>query len=107
MKKISPIILIFIVALILFTLAACTGMKDDMKDEMTTLKDNATSMMDDMSSALGDMADDLTQGGNVTKDNGSTGLFDELTSDKASTSDKHSTSKPDESTTKGSTENNQ
>lgn len=78
MKKIISILVILTVFVMIMTLTAC-GNKA--KDEMTTIKDNGMSMLDDMSSALSDVDDSLTQGGNVTKDNSSTGLFETMTTE--------------------------
>ena len=111
MKKILSLIMIMALVALIFTLAACGGgndMKDDIKNEMTTLKDGATSMMDDLSSAVSDMAGELTENGNVTKDKSSTGLFDDMTSDKDKTTKNDATTENDTKenpTTKESTEN--
>lgn len=87
MKKILPLIAIIALVAVIFTFAACGGKTgNDIKDEMTTLKDGATSMMDDMSSALGELGDDLTENGNVTDQDSSTGLFEDMTSGEAPTS---------------------
>lgn len=86
MKKFLPAIIILSLIVLIFTLAACgREMKDDVTNELTTLKNNATSMMDDLSSAVSDMAEDLTQGGNITKDNSSTGLVDKMTEEDKTT----------------------
>ena len=59
------------------------------------MMDEGEDMMDDMSEALGDLGDDLTEGGNVTDSNSSTGLFEGMTSEK----DEASTDKPAEAGT--------
>lgn len=79
MKKILSLVAIIALIAVIFTFAAC-GNKT--KNEMTSLKDDATSMMDDMSSALSGIGDDMTAEGNVTDDKSSTGLFEDMTSDK-------------------------
>ena len=82
MKKILSILMIIALVALVFTFAACgDSTKDDIKNEMTTLKDGATSMMEDLSSALDGLEDDMTQNGNVTDSNSSTGLFEDMTSD--------------------------
>ena len=92
MKKILSILAIIALIALVFTLAACgNNTKDDIKNEMTTLKDGATSMMDDLSSALDGLEDDMTQNGNVTDNNSSTGLFEDMTSDSPTTKDKTTT----------------
>ena len=100
MKKILSILMILALFVLVFSLAACgEKAKDDVKNEMTTLKDGATSMMDDLSSALDGLEDDMTQNGNVTDSNSSTGLFEDMTSDKANTTDRTTDKTTDKSTT--------
>lgn len=103
MKKIISLIAILALVAAIFTLAACGNKAtDDIRNEMTTLKDAGEDMMDDMSSALGDLGDELTEGGNVTDENSSTGLFEDMTSEKPEAS----TDKPAEAgtTTTGAAE---
>ncbi len=102
MKKTSVILVISLIVALVFVLVACgDSTKNDMDNGMTTLKDDMTSMMEGMSSAVSDLDSSLTAEGNVTKDNSSTGLFEEMTSDKAST-EKSTTEKSTSSTTSGS-----
>lgn len=102
MKKTSVIIAVSLLIALVFVLAACGDKtKNDIENGMTTLKDDITSMMDGVSSAVSDLDNSLTAEGNVTKDNSSTGLFEEMTSDKAST-EKSTTEKSTSSTTSGS-----
>ena len=92
MKKILSILTIIALIALIFTFVACgDNTKGEIKDEMTTLKDGATSMMDDLSSALDGLEDDLTQNGNVTDNNSSTGLFEDMTTDIPTTKDKSTT----------------
>lgn len=93
MKKIISALVILTVFVMIFSLAAC-GKKEgnDIKDEMSTVKDEGMSMLDDLSSVASDIDEGLTQGGNVTKDNSSTGLFDTMTTE--STTGHSSTTKP-------------
>lgn len=93
MKKIISILVILTVFVMIMTLTAC-GNKA--KDEMTTIKDNGMSMLDDMSSALSDVDDSLTQGGNVTKDNSSTGLFETMTTESTTGVTSSTTVAPDD-----------
>ena len=82
MKKILSILIITVVFVLMLTLAACGGKsKNEMKDEMSTLKNEGSSMMDDLSSAVSSIDGDMTQGGNITKDNSSTGLFETMTTE--------------------------
>ena len=83
MKKIFPVVILLVILCFVFIFTACgnSGMKDEMKNELTTLKDGATSLMDDISSAASDMAEELTEKGNVTKDDSSTGLFETMTTE--------------------------
>lgn len=91
MKKIISLIAIIALVAVIFTFAACGDKTtNDIKNDMTDLKDEGSSMMDEgedmmdeMGSALDEMGDDLTEGGNVTDSNSSTGLFEDMTSDKA------------------------
>ena len=84
MKKIISLIAILALVAAIFTLAACGNKAtDDIRNEMTTLKDEGENMMDDMSEALSDIDSGLTEIGNVTDENSSTGLFEDMTSDKA------------------------
>ena len=80
MKKIISIFAILALIAAIFTFAAC-GKKttNDIKNEITTLKDDGEDMMDDMSSALGELDDELTENGNVTDENSSTGLSEDIT----------------------------
>ncbi len=95
MKKIFSIAMIIALVALIFTFAACgdnnannNTTTSNTTNKMTSLKDEGSSMMDDMSSALGELADDLTQGGNVTDNQSSTGLLEGLTSNNTeSTSD--------------------
>ncbi len=87
MKKIISLIAILALVAVIFTLAACgdktnNDMMTTLKDEGSSMMDEGADMMDDMSEALGDLGDDLTEGGNVTDQNSSTGLLDDMTSDK-------------------------
>ena len=86
MKKTSVIIAISLLIALVFVLAASgDNTKNDIENGMTTLKNDITSMMDGMSSAVSDLDNSLTAEGNVTKETGSTGLFEDMTSDKVST----------------------
>lgn len=109
MKKILSVLMILALFVLIFSLAACGDKaKDDIKNEMTTIKENATSMLDDLSSALNGIDNEMTQNGNVTKDNSSTGLFDDMTSDKDKTTKNDAATENDTKenpTTKESTEN--
>lgn len=82
MKKIITLIAILALVAVIFTLAACGNKTDgSLSSEMTTLKDEVTTAMDDISSALDELDDDLTENGNVTDQDSSTGLFEDATSD--------------------------
>lgn len=95
MKKIIVLLVILAVFAALISLAACGGKAEtDIKDEMSTVKDDGMSMVEDLSSALSDLDEDLTQGGNVTKDDSSTGLFETMPTE-STTSD---TAEPESST---------
>lgn len=95
MKKIIALLVILAVFAALISLAACGGKAEtDIKDEMSTVKDDGMSMVEDLSSALSDLDEDLTQGGNVTKDDSSTGLFETMPTE-STTSD---TAEPESST---------
>lgn len=96
MKKTSTILVICLAVALIFVLVACGNVKDDVKDEMTTIKNDVTSIMDGVSSAVSDLDSSLTAEGNVTKENSSTGLLDGITSDK------NTTEKSTSSTTSGS-----
>ena len=96
MKKSSAILIISLAVALIFILVACGNVKDDIKDEMTTIKNDITSIIDGVSSAASDLDSSLTAEGNVTKENSSTGLLDGMTSDKSTTE------KSTSSTTSGS-----
>ena len=83
MKKIISLIAITAVAALIFIFAACGNeTKNDIENGLTTLKEEASSAMDEMSSALNGIDDAMTSEGNVTDSNSSTGLFEDMTSDK-------------------------
>ena len=87
MKKTSAILVISLIVALIFVLVACgNGTKDDLNNEMTTIRNDVTSMMDGISSAVSDLDSSLTAEGNVTDEKSSTGLFEEMTSDKNSSS---------------------
>ena len=82
MKKIISLIAILALIAVIFTLAACGNKTDgSLSSEMTTLKDEGSTVMDDISSALDGLDEELTDHGNVTDRDSSTGLFDDVTSD--------------------------
>lgn len=86
MKKTSVIIATVLLIALVFVLAACGDKtKNDIENGMTTLKDDITSMMDGMSSAVSDLDSALTAEGNVTKENSTTGVLEDMTSDKSTT----------------------
>ncbi len=82
MKKFLSVLVILAVFVAILSLAACGDKAgNEIKDEMSTMKDDSMSMLDDLSSAISDIDDGMTQGGNVTKDNSSTGLFETMTTE--------------------------
>lgn len=86
MKKTSAILVISLIVALIFVLVACgNNTKNDLNNDMTTIKNDATSIMDGISSAASNLDSSLTADGNVTKENSSTGLFEDMTSDKNTT----------------------
>ncbi len=90
MKKIISIVTIIALVALIFAFAACgnngannntTTSNSSTTNMLTTLKDEGSSMLEDMSSALNGIGDDLTAEGNVTDNQSSTGLFEDMTSD--------------------------
>ena len=80
MKRIIAIMLAAILMVSLF--AACgkkEEIKDDVKDELTTLKDDMTTAMDDISEDMSDIGDMLTENGNVTDQTGEGALEEAIT----------------------------
>ncbi len=82
MKKILSILAVIAVLVAIFSLAACSNeAENDIKNEMSTMKDDGMSMLDDLSSAASDIDEKLTEGGNVTDSDSSTGLFETMTTE--------------------------
>ena len=93
MKKIFSLLAIAALIGVIFALAACGGnstnntttSNSSTTNMLTTLKDEGSSMLEDMSSALSGIGDDLTAEGNVSDNQSSTGLFEDMTSDENTT----------------------
>ena len=82
MKKLISVLIILAVFVAILSLAACGGKTEsDIKNEMTTLKDEGMSMLDNLSSAASDIDSSMTQNGNVTDNDSSTGLFETMTTE--------------------------
>ena len=80
MKAIIPVIL---AAILLFTLAACGNkeeMKDDVKEELTTIRDDVSDAVEEGKNDAEDMGDRLTENGNVTG-NTTEGMLNEALTD--------------------------
>ena len=80
MKRIIAIILSLVFVLALF--AACgkkDEIKDDVKDEITTLRNELTSALDKVEEDMTDIGDKLTDIGNVTDQTGEGALEEAIT----------------------------
>ena len=83
MKRIIAIILSAVLMLAIF--AACgkkedDKIKDDIRDELTTVENDITEALTDGESDMQDFADDLTENGNVTDQTGE-GMLEEALTD--------------------------
>ena len=95
MKKIISALVIFAVIVAVLSLAACgDNTESDIKNEMSTMKDEGSSVLDDLNSAASDIDSAMTQNGNVTDSDSSTGLFETMTTE--STAKHNSTTAPDD-----------
>lgn len=106
MKRIIAITLSAVLMLTAF--AACgkkedESIKDDVKDEITTIENDMTEALTDGKNDLEDFADGLTENGNVTDQTGE-GMLEEALTDLSEMlegdGDKETTKEKEESTTK-------
>lgn len=103
MKRIIAIILS---AMLMFTLFAACGnkdeVKDDVKDEITSMENDMTTAMDDISEDMSDLGDELTENGNVTDQTGEGALEEAITdiSEMLDGDDRDTTVKAETETTK-------
>ena len=78
------IIAITISAVLMLTLFAACGkkeeeMKDDVKDELTTIRDDVSDAIEDGKNDMEDIGDKLTENGNVTNQTGEGALQEAIT----------------------------
>lgn len=81
MKKIIAITLSAVLLLAIF--AACgkkdENIKDDVKDEITTIRNDISDAIDDGKNDMNNIGDDLTENGNVTNQTGQGALEEAIT----------------------------